>query len=39
VSADGASVRVTVSSGLLMGNGVSKDVPVPVDHVVVREPR
>jgi len=39
VSADGASVRVTVSSGLLMGDGVSKDVPVPVDHVVVREPR
>jgi pilus assembly protein CpaE len=39
VSADGSSVRVTVSSGILIGDGVSKDVPVPINHVVVKEPR
>jgi pilus assembly protein CpaE len=39
VAAGGNSVRVTVSSELLMGDGVSKDVPIPFNHVVVREPR
>lgn len=39
VSADGSSVQVTVSSRLLVGDGVSRDLPVPVNHVVVKEPR
>ena len=39
VAADGSSVRVTVSSPLLAGDGTSSDVAVPVNHVVVEEPR
>jgi pilus assembly protein CpaE len=39
VAGGGASVRVQVRSPLLMGNGVTKEVSVDVDHTVVEEPR
>ncbi|WP_375426527.1 CpaE family protein [uncultured Friedmanniella sp.] len=39
VAADGSSVGVTVTSKLLVGDGVAREVPIPVNHVVVKEPR
>ena len=39
VAGGGASVRVQVRSPLLMGNGVTKEISVDVDHTVVEEPR
>ena len=39
VAAGGASVRVQVRSPLLMGNGVTKQISVDVNHTVVEEPR
>ncbi len=39
VSASGSSVTVTIRSPLLVGNGVTKNVAIDVDHRVVKEPR
>ena len=39
VAGGGASVRVQVRSPLLMGNGITKEVSIDVDHTVVEEPR
>ena len=32
-------MRVTVKAPLLIGNGVTEDVEITVEHDVVREPR
>ena len=39
VSSGGSSVRVTVRAPLLVGDGVTRDVGIVVDHRVVEEPR
>jgi pilus assembly protein CpaE len=39
VSAGGSSVNVTVRAPLLVGSGVTRDVPIIVGHRVVEEPR
>ncbi len=39
VAAGGSSVRVTVRAPLLMGDGVTRDVGIGVNHRVVEEPR
>jgi pilus assembly protein CpaE len=39
VSAGGSSVNVTVRAPLLVGSGITRDVPITVDHRVVEEPR
>lgn len=39
VNSSGRSVSVTVRAPLLIGNGVTRDVGISVDHRVVQEPR
>ena len=39
VSGGGSSVNVTVRAPLLVGSGVTRDVPIIVGHRVVEEPR
>ena len=39
VAGSGSSVNVTVRAPLLVGGGVTRDVPITVDHRVVEEPR
>ena len=39
VAASGRTVRVTVRAPLLLGDGVTRDVAIDVDHRVVKEPR
>jgi pilus assembly protein CpaE len=39
VAGSGSSVNVTVKAPLLVGSGVTRDVPITVDHRVVEEPR
>ncbi|HEV2931154.1 MAG TPA: cellulose synthase operon protein YhjQ/BcsQ [Propionibacteriaceae bacterium] len=39
VAAGGSSVNVTVRAPLLVGSGVTRDVPITVGHRVVEEPR